>query len=29
MPGMDPSMINTFLETCMKLFHDSEAIKRL
>lgn len=26
---MDPSMITTFLETCMKLLHDSKAVKGL
>jgi len=26
---MDPSMIITFLKTCMKLLHDSKAIKGL
>lgn len=26
-PGMDPSMLTTFLETCMKLLHDNKAIK--
>ena len=26
---MDPSMLTTFLETCMKLLHDSKAIKGL
>jgi len=28
-PGMDPSMLNTFLETCMKLLCDSKAVKGL
>lgn len=28
-PGMDSSMLTTFLETCMKLLHDSKAVKRL
>jgi len=27
--GMDPSMLTTFLETCMKLLHDNRAIKGL
>jgi len=26
-PGMDPSILTTFLETCMKLLHDIKAIK--
>lgn len=26
---MDPSILTTFLETCMKLLHDSKAIKEL
>lgn len=26
---MDPSMLTTFLETCMKLLHDSKAMKGL
>lgn len=26
---MDPSMITTFLETCMKLLHDSKVVKGL
>jgi len=26
---IDPSMLTTFLETCMKLFHDSKAMKGL
>jgi len=26
---MDPSMLTTFLETCMKLLHDSKAVKGL
>lgn len=26
---MDPCMITTFLETCMKLLHDSKAVKGL
>ena len=26
-PEMDPSMLTTFLETCMKLLHDSKAMK--
>lgn len=25
--GVDPSMITTFLETCMKLLHDREAVQ--
>jgi len=28
-PEMDPSMLTMFLETCMKLLHDSKAIKGL
>ena len=28
-PEMDPSMLTTFLETCMKLLRDSKAVKRL
>lgn len=28
-PGMDPSMLTTFLETCMKLMHDNKAFKGL
>ena len=28
-PGMDPSMLTTFLETCMKLLCDSKAAKEL
>ena len=28
-PEMDPSMLATFLETCMKSLHDSKVIKRL
>jgi len=28
-PGMDPSMLTTFLETCMKLLHDNKAVKGL
>jgi len=28
-PGMDPSMLTTFLETCMKLLRDNKAIKGL
>ena len=28
-PGMDPSMLTTFLETCMKLLRDSKAVKGL
>ena len=28
-PGMDPSMLTTFLETCMKLLHCSKAVKGL
>jgi len=28
-PDMDPSMITTFLQTCMKLLHDSKAMKGL
>jgi len=27
--GMDPSMLTTFLETCMKLLHNSKAVKGL
>jgi len=27
--GMDPSMLTTFLETCMKLLHNNKAIKGL
>ena len=27
--GMDPSMLTTFLETCMKLLHDNKADKGL
>ena len=27
--GMDPSMLITFLETCMKLLHDSKVVKGL
>jgi len=27
--GMDPSMLTTFLETCMKLLHDNMEIKGL
>lgn len=27
--GMDPSMLTTFLETCMKLLCDSKAVKGL
>ena len=27
--GMDPSMLTAFLETCMKLLRDSEAVKGL
>ena len=26
---MDPSMLTTFLETCMKLLHDRKAVKGL
>jgi len=26
-PEMDPLMLTTFLETCMKLLHDSKALK--
>ena len=26
---MDPSMLTTFLETCMKLLHDNKAVKGL
>jgi len=26
---MDPSILTTFLETCMKLLHDSKVVKRL
>ena len=26
-PRMDPSVLTTFLETCMKLLHDSKAVK--
>lgn len=28
-PGMDPYMLTTFLETCMKLLHDNKAVKGL
>ncbi len=28
-PGMDPSMLTTFLETCMKQLRDSKAVKGL
>jgi len=28
-PRMDPSILTTFLETCMKLLHDSKAVKGL
>jgi len=28
-PGMDPSMITTFMETCMKLLCNSKEIKGL
>jgi len=28
-PGIDPSMLTTFLETCMKLLHDNKALKGL
>jgi len=28
-PGMDPSMLTTFLETCMKLLRDNKVVKRL
>ena len=28
-PRMDPSMVTTFLETCMKLLRDSKAMKGL
>jgi len=28
-PEMDPSMLTTFLETCMKLLHDNKAVKGL
>ena len=28
-PGMDPSMLITFQETCMKLLHDNKAVKGL
>ena len=28
-PGMDPSMLTTFLETCMKLLRDNKAVKGL
>ena len=28
-PEMDPSMLTTFLETCMKLIHDSKAMEGL
>jgi len=28
-PGMDPSMLTTFLETCMKLLHDNKVVKGL
>ena len=27
--GMDPSMLTTFLETCMKLLRNNRAVKRL
>jgi len=27
--GMDPSMLTTFLETCMKLLHNNKAVKGL
>ena len=27
--GMDPFMLTTFLETCMKLLHDNKAVKGL
>ena len=27
--GMDPSMVTTFLETCMKFLHDNKAVKGL
>jgi len=28
-PRMDPSMLTTFLETCMKLLHDNKVVKFL
>lgn len=28
-PGMDPSMLTTFLETCMKLLHNNKVVKGL
>ena len=28
-PGMDPSMLTTFLETCMKFLCDNKAVKGL
>ena len=28
-PGMDTSMLTTFLETCMKLLQDNKAVKEL
>lgn len=28
-PGIDPSMLTTFLETCMKLLQDKKAVKGL
>lgn len=28
-PKMDPSMLTTFLETCMKLLHDDKEVKGL
>jgi len=28
-PEMDPSMLTMFLETCMKLLHDSKDVKGL
>ena len=28
-PKMDPSMLTTFLETCMKLLRNSKAVKGL
>ncbi|RIU52047.1 hypothetical protein D1615_29770 [Klebsiella pneumoniae] len=28
-PGVDPSMLTTFLETCMKLLRDNKAVKGL
>ena len=28
-PGMDSSMLTTFMETCMKLMHDNKVVKGL